>query len=831
MTLRRIGKIDVQAKVSGNDIVSTGFVFYSYAKNSNALEFHFKDQQGQPVDLMGTKVRLLLIVREDGEDKEFKTLDEEIVTESSLNGIVRYIIPDRLMGYQGIVDGWIYLDFPDGSKTDEVHFKFTIERSKIDDAFLDAGDFYIKDFEEIKNQVNQSATEAMALIDSTKAEFSALVAVLADANKFRTDIDTLETKKADKTAVNQLETNKADKTSLAQTTQRVDGLANGKVDKGGASQVTMGMLTQEVKTAMTGGSVAVVGKDAVSTTNIVDRSITDIKIKANLTGGLYFQVQTNAKINFNFDKNQVEIPDGYMYRLGYKYYQPTGAKVVPMTTNGAQSLVLNLTTLEYRCEAAWATTELSAEDIVVAVFNKTSKTVSINTPFKINGASIDDPAILAGSTFFWSNSNKKPINFDFANNKIKIPGDSAFLAKNQHYYYTDWNPEKTDVEIDLGSIGSGKLIFDINTKTFSVLAFSTAMTSSQLIVRMFNKTEKWVSQENLYVINGSNGTNMKTYVADEITRVTSNVISQKSPNDFVIGWITDTHNRDNLVDQYIEFNKQGLVDITVHSGDITYELETDKMFKRMDEIKRQYSQIPNLLLCRGNHDSDGSTTTDGVVTNNHFTERLIMNNFVRENCLFDEGHEGHYYYDDQKRKIRVIMLNLASENTGTAKRNGITDYGLEWLSTRALNFSDAGWEVIVFGHVPIWTGVYDGGLGRRVEDVAKILEAFNTGTTYVDSYGLQEAITYPTGNNVIGYFAGHIHMDALVKREELSFNMITEMAVEPSNGSGGVDGVNVFPREAGKITENCFDTIIINQASKTVYLKRFGAGVDREFYY
>ncbi|WP_195515808.1 BppU family phage baseplate upper protein [Enterococcus dispar] len=170
MTLRRIGKIDVQAKVSGNDIVSTGFVFYSYAKNSNALEFHFKDQQGQPVDLLGTKVRLLLIVREDGEDKEFKTLDEEIVTDSSLNGIVRYIIPDRLMGYQGIVDGWIYFDFPDGSKTDEVHFKFTIERSKIDDAFLDAGDFYIKDFEEIKNQVNQSATEAMALIDSTKSE-------------------------------------------------------------------------------------------------------------------------------------------------------------------------------------------------------------------------------------------------------------------------------------------------------------------------------------------------------------------------------------------------------------------------------------------------------------------------------------------------------------------------------------------------------------------------------------------------------------------------------------------------------------------------------------
>lgn len=170
MTLRRIGKIDIHARVSGNETISTGFVFYSYAKNSNALEFHFKDQQGKTVDLLGTTVRLLLIIKENGTEKEFKTLDEEIVTESSLNGVVRYLIPDRLLGYQGTVDGWIYLDFPDGSKTDEVHFKFTIERSKIDDAFTDAGDFYIKDFEEIKNQVNASAQETLTLINSAKAE-------------------------------------------------------------------------------------------------------------------------------------------------------------------------------------------------------------------------------------------------------------------------------------------------------------------------------------------------------------------------------------------------------------------------------------------------------------------------------------------------------------------------------------------------------------------------------------------------------------------------------------------------------------------------------------
>ncbi len=74
-----------------------------------------------------------------------------------------------------------------------------------------------------------------------KAEFSALVAVLADSNKFRADISTLD---------------------------------QAKVDKGGNEQITMPMLSQAVKEAMTGGSVAVVGDESVNTTNIVKKAVT-----------------------------------------------------------------------------------------------------------------------------------------------------------------------------------------------------------------------------------------------------------------------------------------------------------------------------------------------------------------------------------------------------------------------------------------------------------------------------------------------------------------------------------------------------------------------------
>lgn len=123
--------------------------------------------------------------------------------------------------------------------------------------------------------VQKLAGEAVGIVE--KAEFSALVAVLADSNKFRTDIDTLDVVKADKTDVNNLANEKAEKTALSNTNKAVDSLISSKVDKGGASQITYSMLGQDVREKFTGGSVAVVGNNAVSTSNVVNESITTVK--------------------------------------------------------------------------------------------------------------------------------------------------------------------------------------------------------------------------------------------------------------------------------------------------------------------------------------------------------------------------------------------------------------------------------------------------------------------------------------------------------------------------------------------------------------------------
>ena len=65
-----------------------------------------------------------------------------------------------------------------------------------------------------------------------------------------------------------------DATVLTSVTTEMEQGLDKKVDKGGGGQITLPMLSTDVKTAMTGGSVAVVGKNAVLAENIVKDTIT-----------------------------------------------------------------------------------------------------------------------------------------------------------------------------------------------------------------------------------------------------------------------------------------------------------------------------------------------------------------------------------------------------------------------------------------------------------------------------------------------------------------------------------------------------------------------------
>ncbi|MCM6922003.1 BppU family phage baseplate upper protein, partial [Enterococcus faecium] len=171
MVDRKVGEITVPTEPVSRATKITGFTFKSYDKNAGVLQFNIENQDGSPTDLIDATVRLFMYIYQGEEKKEFPIFDNQIITESYMQGIVKYRIPDMLLSYEGKVDANVYIDFPDGSHTDNLAFTFNIEKSIIDGDVQLNGEYYFKDFQQLLDGVKQEATDAvnaaLTNVDST----------------------------------------------------------------------------------------------------------------------------------------------------------------------------------------------------------------------------------------------------------------------------------------------------------------------------------------------------------------------------------------------------------------------------------------------------------------------------------------------------------------------------------------------------------------------------------------------------------------------------------------------------------------------------------------
>jgi len=123
-----------------------------------------------------------------------------------------------------------------------------------------------------------------------------------------------------------------------------------KLDRGANESITMDMLSQEVKTAMTGGSVAVLGGASVNTTNIVDGAVTKAKLDNELAKTI---TKNNVELigsllNIEYSNNELvaTIDRSYIY-----VQNPSGSpmyNIIPSKTytlKDGNFLVLKMNTL------------------------------------------------------------------------------------------------------------------------------------------------------------------------------------------------------------------------------------------------------------------------------------------------------------------------------------------------------------------------------------------------------------------------------------------------------------------------------------------------------
>ncbi|KKJ71855.1 hypothetical protein T641_11710 [Enterococcus faecium MRSN 4777] len=158
------GSIKVPTQPKDYDLQATGLVFKSY-DNQITLTFNIEKQDGTPADLLGATLRLLMYVYDEVDGTVTKEpipfIAKNLITESFLNGHVKYILPEALKAYNGVVETYVYIEYPDGSTSDNLGFTFRMKRSAIDGLAQDKADYFIADFQQLLDGVKQEATDAV----------------------------------------------------------------------------------------------------------------------------------------------------------------------------------------------------------------------------------------------------------------------------------------------------------------------------------------------------------------------------------------------------------------------------------------------------------------------------------------------------------------------------------------------------------------------------------------------------------------------------------------------------------------------------------------------
>ncbi|EOS8008201.1 right-handed parallel beta-helix repeat-containing protein [Enterococcus hirae] len=276
----------------------TNVVFWSHDRGTAKLRMKLVRKNGIPQSLPeGTTVPIRLMFKSATAEGGYGKHDYLATVEDPVNGIVSIVLEDNILGYVGTVEGSVYIDFPNDRSLDTAgRFTFDIKRSPIDDSTPELEDYYFNGFSQTidkiekiladgKQEIDQKIAESETQIDAklkdtndkiTKAnqDVATLNTNIDKANdridqanqeigdivKLRTDIDTLETEKADKTFVD---------AQLAQKVKKDELVVN--VKDYGAKGDGVTNDTQAIQNALDTGKKVFIPKGTYMVSNLIPK--------------------------------------------------------------------------------------------------------------------------------------------------------------------------------------------------------------------------------------------------------------------------------------------------------------------------------------------------------------------------------------------------------------------------------------------------------------------------------------------------------------------------------------------------------------------------------
>lgn len=173
------------------DAPDLGARFYSYDKQSGKFIIRLIDEEDQPIDL--SQFAIINMVMAPNRDISKGRTIVPMQAEDPEDGVVSVILPDNIRQFNGTIIAGVVAMNADNIKTHDFgYFRFEMRQSLIDANIENLSDFYVDEFEQLREQIHQIMQDTLDDIDAFKLNINAQLQELQNKiNAARIDLDTL----------------------------------------------------------------------------------------------------------------------------------------------------------------------------------------------------------------------------------------------------------------------------------------------------------------------------------------------------------------------------------------------------------------------------------------------------------------------------------------------------------------------------------------------------------------------------------------------------------------------------------------------------------------
>lgn len=440
--------------------------------------------------------------------------------------------------------------------------------------------------------------------------------------------------------------------------------------------------------------------------------------------------------------------------------------------------------------------------------------------------------------------------------------DSIVMIAGDGFKTKSWETFKTDIQsdayIEITSAYDGTpdvlrllpeygIVYNYNTNTYHVRnkVYITNLTKHDVIV-FYNDANSVPSGVLYEAWVGNHKQGIEKYIRTIENRETE-LLNYGS--NFVFAFATDCHwyfddsAYHNYTNEMIEELRRCIgFDCYINGGDSIYYGTKYKLNGVASMRKAFEPEHDDYIYCIGNHDYNGISTGEIQNSSWMFDADGIESLCLRKMKNITRPSGARYYYRDfEDKKIRVIVLDTSDLDISFDTNGDIVGYDplvtfavrqnqLEWLRTTALDCPSDDWGVIIIMHVGLYTaedGFVDNNTLINRSYLIQLLSAYVDKSSYsysdIDTahgnyFAVSASGTFAnTSGHLIGVWSGHAHADGYCNKD--GFNAIQTECGYPDSAS----------RVVGTIDEICVDCVCVDLPNKTITLKRFGSGSDREY--